>query len=148
MTFAQPFDLRAGLPSSYLAVTGFVTLSLQLFLLLSWLQGKLDIVWLGLSLALTILFMLMTYLSNRRQKNYNLHWRAQPATYTLYSKPGERHQIASLKCYSIQTGKLVFVSFDLADARVKHLVFHQALNDKNAFRRFKVCLCWSSSEPE
>ncbi len=146
MTFAQPFELRAGLPTAYLVSAVALSLLVQIYLTISWLEGKLDVLWFCFSLLVTVSAITLVFFLNQRQKKYTLHWHGQPSTYKLYLEQKEQGIDTRLNRYTIQTGKLIFVSFILADTGTKHLVFHQALNEKNAFRRFKVRLSWDQPE--
>lgn len=146
MTFAQPFDLRAGLPTVYLVLATIFSLLLQGLLAVSWIQGNLGAFLFWFSFALCISALALAYLYNQRQRSSYLHWQYQAPSYKLHSKLRNQSLDASVQRYTIQTGKLIFVSFKLTGKGSKHLVFHQALNEENAFRRFKVRLCWA--EPE
>ncbi len=146
MTFAQPFDLRAGLPTLYLVLATSFSLLLQVFLAVNWLQGNLDALWFWFSLILTITTLAFAYYFNKRQRSFYLHWQDQSTTYKLHSKNNTQKLDASLHSYTIQTGRLIFTSFNLKGRRKKYLLFHQALNKKNAFRRFKVRLCWTETD--
>jgi len=143
MTFAQPFDIRAGLPLLYLLLALILTVSVQAYLLILYLEQQLDAIWFFFSLALSVFLVILAYFSNQRQKSYYLHWQGNRDVFKLYSKDKALNHEVSVSKYTIQTDKLVFVRFSLASSGNMYLLFHQDLNEDSSFRRFKVQLSWS-----